>query len=228
MSDEHDFSIGDLVIYKNNQLVAFNKPSGLAVQHDQGDNKSLHALGEIYTKGKLFIIHRLDQPASGVILFAKTPNALVSLNEQFRSRETQKTYLAVVGEMPAEPEGMLVHYLRKDGKQNKSQAYDKPSPGSKRAELSYKHLASSDRYHLLEVNLHTGRHHQIRAQLAAIGCPIKGDVKYGFRRSNRDRSIHLHAWKLNFVHPVSKEKESLQASLPANDPVWDAFGDQLQ
>lgn len=228
MSDEHDFSIGDLVIYKNNQLVAFNKPSGLAVQHDQGDDKSLHSLGEIYTKGKLFIIHRLDQPATGVILFGKTPNALVSLNEQFRSRVTEKTYLAVVGEMPKTPEATLVHYLRKDGEKNKSQAYDKPSPGTKRAELSYRHLFSSERYHLLEIELHTGRHHQIRAQLAAIGCPIKGDVKYGFRRSNKDRSIHLHAWKLNFQHPVSKEAVKLQADLPANDPVWDAFSEQLK
>ncbi len=227
MSDEYDFSIGDLVIYKNNQLIAFNKPSGLAVQHDQEEAKSLHSLGEIYTKGKLFIIHRLDQPATGVILFAKTPNGLVSLNEQFRNRETEKIYLAVVGEMPAEPEATVIHYLRKDGKKNKSHASDKPAPGTKRAELSYKYLASSDRYHLLEIHLHTGRHHQIRAQLAAIGCPIKGDVKYGFRRANRDRSIHLHAWKLNFQHPVSREKVKLQADFPADDPVWEAFSQQL-
>lgn len=227
MPDEHEFSIGDLVIYKNNQLIAFNKPNGLAVQHDQGEEKSLHALGEIYTKGKLFIIHRLDQPATGVILFAKTPNALVSLNEQFRSRETEKTYLAVVGEMPPEPEATIIHYLRKDGKKNKSFASDKPAPGTKRAELSYKHIASSERYHLLQIHLHTGRHHQIRAQLAAIGCPIKGDVKYGFRRSNRDRSIHLHAWKLSFQHPVSREAVLLEADLPAGDPVWEAFGPEL-
>lgn len=223
MPDQHDFSIGDLLIYKNNQLVAFNKPPGLAVQHDKGSEKSLHALGEIYTKGKLDIIHRLDQPASGVILFAKTHNALVSLNEQFRSRETEKTYLAVVGELPKAGEGTLVHYLRKDGRKNKSIAHPEPGDGTKRAELHYRHLASSDRYHLLEIQLYTGRHHQIRAQLAAIGSPIKGDVKYGFRRSNRDRSIHLHAWKLRFQHPVSHETIELIADPPAEDPVWAAF-----
>lgn len=227
MSDTHDFTISDLVIYKNNQLVAFNKPPGLAVQHDKEDQKSLHALGEIYTKGKLFIIHRLDQPAGGVILFAKNPNALVSLNEQFRNRETEKVYLAVVGAEPQEPEGILVHYLRKDGKNNKSYTLDMPEPGSRRAELAYKLLGSSERYHLLEVRLLTGRHHQIRAQLAAIGCPIKGDVKYGFRRANRDRSIHLHAWKLQFNHPVSGETVLLQADPPVGDPVWDAFREQL-
>jgi 23S rRNA pseudouridine1911/1915/1917 synthase len=228
MSDENDFPIGDLVLYKNNQLIAFNKPSGLAVQHDREEEKTLHALGEIYTKSKLFIIHRLDQPATGVILFAKTPNALVSLNEQFRSRQTAKTYLALVGEMPPEPEATIIHYLRKDGKKNKSYAADKPAPGTKRAELSYKYLASSDRYHLLRVQLHTGRHHQIRAQLSAIGCPIKGDVKYGFRRSNRDRSIHLHAWKLSFSHPVSRDSVELVADPPAGDPVWEAFRDKLK
>ena len=223
MSDPQQFSIGDLLIYKNNQLVAFNKPPGLGVQDDKSEQKSLHALGEIYTKGKLFVIHRLDQPASGVILFAKTHNALVALNEQFRDRTTEKTYLAVVGEAPPEKEATLIHYLRKDGRKNISVAGDEATEGAKKAELHYRLLGSSERYHLLEIKLTTGRHHQIRAQLAAIGCPIKGDVKYGFRRSNRDRSIHLHAWKLGFEHPVSKERVELSASPPVGDPVWDAF-----
>lgn len=228
MSDEHPFSIGDLLLYKNNQLLAFNKPPGFAVQDDQSGQKSLHALGEIYAKSTLHVIHRLDQPSSGAILFAKTHGALVSLNEQFRQRTIEKTYLAVVGVAPAETSANLVHYLRKDGRKNISRVATDESGGAKRAELEYRLLASSERYHLLEVKLLTGRHHQIRAQLSAIGSPIKGDVKYGFRRSNRDRSIHLHAWKLGFTHPVSNESVSLTAPLPAGDPVWDAFRDQLK
>ncbi|MEZ4995787.1 MAG: RNA pseudouridine synthase [Saprospiraceae bacterium] len=228
MSDQHDFSIGDLILYKNNQLAAFNKPPGIGVQDDESDNKSLHTLAEIYVKSKLSVIHRLDQPASGVVLFAKTHGALVSLNEQFRDRSTEKIYLAVVGERPEEDSGVLVHYLRKDGRRNISRAVDDSESGAKKAELEYRLLGSSERYHLLEIRLHTGRHHQIRAQLAAIGCSIKGDVKYGFRRSNRDRSIHLHAWKLSFNHPVSGEKETLTAPLPTGDPVWDAFRDLLE
>lgn len=228
MSDQHEFSIGDLLLYKNNQLVAFNKPPGIGVQHDGSDNKSLHALGEIYVKSKLNVIHRIDQPASGVVLFAKTHGALVSLNEQFRDRTTEKIYLAVVGERPAEEEGMLTHYLRKDGRKNVSRADDEPTDGAKKAELTYRLLGSSERYHLLEIRLKTGRHHQIRAQLAAIGSPIKGDVKYGFRRSNRDRSIHLHAWKLAFRHPTSGEQVQLTAPPPEGDPVWDAFASILK
>ena len=228
MSDQHDFSIGDLILYKNNQLAAFNKPPGIGVQDDESDNKSLHTLAEIYVKSKLSVIHRLDQPASGVVLFAKTHGALVSLNEQFRDRSTEKIYLAGVGERPEEDSGVLVHYLRKDGRRNISRAVDDSESGAKKAELEYRLLGSSERYHLLEIRLHTGRHHQIRAQLAAIGCSIKGDVKYGFRRSNRDRSIHLHAWKLSFNHPVSGEKETLTAPLPTGDPVWDAFRDLLE
>lgn len=227
MPDQAPFLIGDLQIYKNNQLVAFNKPPGLSVQTEAGDQKSLHALGEIYTKSKLHLIHRLDQPASGVILFAKTHQALVALNEQFRNRQTEKVYLAVVGQAPPAPEATLIHYLRKDGRQNRSYAQEEPAADAKPAELHYRLLGSSERYHLLEIHLTTGRHHQIRAQLAAIGCPIKGDVKYGFRRANRDRSIHLHAWKLSFLHPVSKEKVVLTADLPSGEPLWDAFRQYL-
>ena len=174
------------------------------------------------------MIHRIDQPASGVVLFAKTHNALVALNEQFRNRETDKVYLAVVGERPKEEQGHLVHYLRKNGRKNISRASEEQSEGAKKAELEYRLLGSSERYHLLEIHLKTGRHHQIRAQLAAIGCPIKGDVKYGFRRSNRDRSIHLHAWKLSFRHTFSGEQVTLQAPPPVDDPVWDAFQDLVK
>ncbi len=220
---QEEFQIGSLVLYKNNQLIAFNKPAGLPVQPDKTGDKALINLAEIYCKSKLHLIHRLDRPASGVALFARTPGALASLNEQFRLREVEKTYLAAVQEKPPKEADTLVHFLKKNPRNNRSQVFDTEQPGSKRAELSYRYLGGSDHYHLLEVRLHSGRHHQIRAQLAAIGCPIKGDVRYGSRRGNRDRSIHLHAWKLRFRHPVSGEWEEVAAPLPAEDPVWQAF-----
>lgn len=220
---EYDYRIGDLVLFKTNQFIAFNKPSGLPVQEDKTGDRSLSNLAEIYTKSKVHLVHRLDRPASGLVLFAQTESALRELNEQFRERLVLKTYLAVVGEAPPEPEGELVHYLRKDGRRNRTQALPEKTPGAKRGVLRYRLTGSIDNYHLLEIELQTGRHHQIRAQLAAIGCPIKGDVKYGFRRGNRDRSIHLHAWKLAFNHPVTGDRIELTAPPPA-DPVWEAFG----
>lgn len=223
--DTPDIRIGDWVLYKNNQLVAFNKPAGIPVQADPTGDKPLIDLAEIYTQSKLHLIHRLDRPASGVVLFAKTHGALVSLNEQFKQRQVRKIYLAVVGQKPPKDEDTLVHYV-KAGDNNRAMAYDTESPKSQRAELHYRLLTGSDNYYLLEVEIITGRHHQIRAQLAAIGCPIKGDVKYGFKRGNRDRSIHLHAWKLQFTHPVSQEPVTLVAPLP-EDPVWDFFSEWL-
>ena len=222
-----EFPIGALVLYKNNQLIAFNKPTGLPVQGDKTGDTALSNLGEIYCKSKLFLIHRLDRPASGVTLFAKTPGALASLNEQFRLRQVEKVYLAAVQERPPKDEDTLVHYLKKNGRTNRTQVFDEEQAGSKKAELSYRYLGSTDYYHLLETRLHTGRHHQIRAQLAAIGCPIKGDVKYGAKRGNPGRSIHLHAWKLRFRHPVSGEWEEVVAPLPEEDPVWQAFRETL-
>jgi 23S rRNA pseudouridine1911/1915/1917 synthase len=218
-----EFDIGELVLYKNNQLIAFNKPAGLPVATDKTGDKAMDQLGEIYCKSKLGLVHRLDRPASGVVLFARSENALAHLNEQFRERQVEKVYLAAVANRPEAMEGKLIHYLRRDGRKNKTIAYSDPQKDAKRAELSYRYLDSSDHYHLLEIRLHTGRHHQIRAQLADIGCPIKGDVKYGFRRSNPDRSIHLHAWKLTFHHPVSNQEETITAPLPPQDPVWNAF-----
>lgn len=218
-----EFDIGELVIYKNNQLIAFNKPAGLPVTSDKTGDKAMDQLGEIYCQSKLGLVHRLDRPASGAVLFARNESALAQLNEQFRERQVEKVYLAAVGNRPTEMDGQLVHYLRRDGRQNKAIAFPGPKKGAKRAELSYRYLESSDHYHLLEIRLHTGRHHQIRAQLADIGCPIKGDVKYGFRRGNPDRSIHLHAWKLSFKHPVSGQPETVTAPLPQEDPVWSAF-----
>lgn len=218
-----EFSIGDLVLYKNNQLIAFNKPPNVPIQDDKSKDKSLLNLGEIYAKSKLHLIHRLDRPATGVVLFAKTPGALIALNEQFQQRTIRKIYLAVVKEMPPQTEGTLVHYLSKNARQNRSIASETETPDSKRAELKYAYRKSIDNYHLLEIELITGRHHQIRAQLSAIGCPIKGDDKYGFKRANPDRSIHLHAWKLGFVHPTTGETEEIIAPVPTEDPVWDAF-----
>lgn len=218
-----EFRIGDIALYKNNQLIAFNKPPALPVQEDKTGDKTLLNLAEIYAKSKLYVIHRIDRPASGIVLFAKNTAALVHLNEQFQRREVKKVYLAVVGAMPPEKEGVLIHYLKKNQRLNRSIASEEETPGSDRAELRYKLIGHSDNYHLLEIELITGRHHQIRAQLAAIGCPIKGDVKYGFRRGNRDRSIHLHAWKLQFRHPVSGEIEEITAP-PPDDPLWKVDG----
>jgi len=214
---------GDLVLYKNNQLIALNKPAGLPVQPDPTGDTSLHQLAEIYCQHPVHVVHRLDRPATGVVLFAKNKKALAALNEQFRQRAVGKTYLAVVEQAPPEPAGTLEHLLLKDGRTNKTRVVPAGTPGAKPARLQYRLLGSGDRYHLLEVELLTGRHHQIRAQLSALGCPIKGDVKYGARRSNRDRSIHLHAWKLRFRHPVSLEVEEVVAPLPQDDNLWAAL-----
>jgi 23S rRNA pseudouridine1911/1915/1917 synthase len=222
-NEENAFDIGERVVYKNNQLIAFNKPAGLPVTQDKTGDKSMEQLGEIYCKSRLGLIHRLDRPASGLVLFARNERALAELNEQFKSRQIEKVYLAAVAQRPLDDEGRLVHYLKRDGRSNKSQITAPSDKSGKRAELYYRYRTSSERYHLLEIQLQTGRHHQIRAQLAAIGCPIKGDVKYGFRRSNRDRSIHLHAWKLQFRHPVSGEQVRILAPLPSQDPVWQGF-----
>jgi 23S rRNA pseudouridine1911/1915/1917 synthase len=218
--------IGDMVLEKNNQFIAFNKPAGLPVQADKTGDKPLIDLAEIYTKSKLYLVHRLDRPASGLVVFAKTKTMVGSLTDQFKERSVHKTYLAVVKDLPKEPQGTLRHFLQKNQKNNRSNTTESETGGDL-SELQYRVLGSSDNYHLLEVQLITGRHHQIRAQLAAIGCPIKGDVKYGARRSNRDRSIHLHAWKLGFQHPVSGEQVELTAPLP-DDAVWKAFGGVLK
>lgn len=218
-----DLNIGDLVLYKNNQLIAFNKPAGITAQADKTKDKSLLDFAEIYTKSRIHLIHRIDRPASGLVLFAKTKSALSSLNQQFQERSVDKVYLAVVPNLPESPSGQLQHFLVKNGRTNKSYVTQAEQAAAKEAILDYKVLGSIDNYHLLEIKLQTGRHHQIRAQLAALNNPIKGDVKYGAKRSNKDRSIHLHSWKLAFDHPHSGERVQLQADLPA-DPVWDAFG----
>lgn len=217
-------NIGSIIIYKNNHLIGFNKPPTLTVQSDKTGDKALIDLAEIYCKSKLSLIHRLDRPASGIVLFSKSDKATRSLNAQFQERKVQKKYLAVVKNKPDEPSGSLVHYQRKDQKNNRTSAFEKEVAHSKLATLNFRLIGSIDNYHLLEIDLISGRHHQIRSQLSAIGCPIKGDVKYGFSRGNKNRAIHLHAWKLSFDHPVSGERVNLVAELP-DDPVWNAFGE---
>ena len=174
--------------------------------------------GNVY----LGIPHRLDRPTSGIVVYAKTEKALIRLNEAFRGSGVRKTYWAVVDNMPRKPESTLIHYIVRNSANNKSVAYPKEIKGSKIARLDYKLIGTSDKYYLLEIALHTGRHHQIRAQLAAIGLHIKGDLKYGFPRSNPDGGIHLHARKIVFIHPVKKEEVTIVAP-PPHDPVWDYF-----
>lgn len=217
-----DIKIGNLVLYKNNQLIAFQKPAGLLVQPDKSKAKSLLELGEIYTKSKLHLIHRIDRPVSGVVLFAKTARALQVLNQQFADRQVNKNYLALVRKGTLDTTGELVHYIEKMSKVNKAIAHKTPQPNAKKGALTYQLIGASDHYSLLEVSLQSGRYHQIRAQLAAIGHPIKGDVKYGFKRSNPDRSISLHAWKLQFKHPVTNETTLIVAPPPAIAP-WNSF-----
>ena len=213
-------NIGDCIIYNNNQLIAVNKPAGIASQPEPSGEKSMLDLLEIYCKHKLYVVHRLDRPASGILLFAKNKQAVARLHEQFKMRHVAKTYLAVVGQKPAHEHGELRHFLKYDTKKKKTFVVE-PITGQE-ATLQYRWVDSSEKLFLLEVDLQTGRQHQIRAQLAAVGLPIRGDDKYGFKRGNKDRSIQLHAWKLSFKHPISEQEVHLVAPLPLL-PVWDAF-----
>ena len=219
------------VLYEDNHIIAVNKSSSEIVQGDKTGDQPLSETIKLYLKEKynkpgdvfLGVVHRLDRPVSGVVLFAKTSKALTRLNEMFRTQEVKKTYWAIVKEKPEQPEGRLEHYLTRNEKQNKSMAYDKPRSDAKKAALSYRMIAQSDTYYLLEVQLETGRHHQIRCQLAKMGCPIKGDLKYGFPRSNPNGGISLHARSVEFIHPVSKEFIQLTAPLPTDDKLWQAM-----
>lgn len=215
--------ISDLILEKNNQYIAFNKPGNMPVQEDKTEDKSLANIASAYAKKTVFVVHRIDRPASGVVVFAKTKGAVQHMNEQLRNRSVKKIYLAIVKNKPEKEADNLVHFLLKNQKSNKTSIVTEDKKGAKRAELKYKVINKSDNYFLLEIELITGRHHQIRAQLAAIGCPIKGDVKYGARRSNKNRSIHLHAWKMAFAHPVTEENVEIIAPVPSDDPVWAAM-----
>jgi len=219
------------VLFEDNHIIAVNKSSSEIVQGDKTGDQPLSETIKLYLKEKynkpgdvfLGVVHRLDRPVSGVVLFAKTSKALTRLNEMFRTQEIKKTYWAIVKEKPEKPEARLEHYLTRNEKQNKSMAYDKPRSDAKKAALSYRMIAQSDTYYLLEVQLETGRHHQIRCQLAKMGCPIKGDLKYGFPRSNPNGGISLHARSVEFIHPVSKEFIQLTAPLPTDDKLWQAM-----
>ncbi len=220
-------NIGDWVLEKNNQFIAFNKPAGLPVQEDKTGDTSLLRLAEIYTKKKIFLCNRIDRPASGIVLFAKTKAGLESINKQFQFRTIDKTYLCIVEKKPAKEQDSLNHWIEKNGKINKSFIVPEKTDKSAEARLDYKLIGSSDRYFLMEIQLHTGKHHQIRCQMAHIGSIIKGDVKYGARRSNKDKSIHLHAWKTTVTHPISKKKILLEAPLPQGDSLWDYFAKEF-
>ena len=219
-----------IVVYEDNHIIVVNKTSSEIVQGDKTGDTPLSEMVKQYLKekynkpGNVFIgvTHRLDRPISGLVVFAKTSKALPRLNEMFRNGEVKKTYWAIVKECPKETEGELVHYLVRNEKQNKSYAYDKEVKNSKKAVLHYKLIGHSQNYYLLEVDLKTGRHHQIRCQLAKMGCPIKGDLKYGSPRSNPDGSICLHARTVQFVHPVSKEMIRLTAPVPEGN-LWNGF-----
>lgn len=222
------------VLYEDNHIIIVSKQSGEIVQGDKTGDTTLAETVALYLKekyakpGNVFVgvTHRLDRPVSGVVVLAKTSKALGRMNEMFRAGSVDKRYLAIVKNKPSKPSGELVNWLVRNEKQNRSYAYDKEVPNSKRAVLRYTLLASSVNYHLLEIELETGRHHQIRCQLAKLGCPIKGDLKYGAERSNPDGSISLHAYHITFEHPVSHVMIDVKAPLP-QDSLWQSFSSEL-
>lgn len=218
------------VLYEDNHLIAINKPNNLLVQSDTTGDKALEQLVKEYIQEKyqkpgeafLGVVHRIDRPVSGVVLFARTSKALERLNKIFSEREVKKIYWAIVKNKPEKEQAVLEHYIFRNQQQNKSYAYPKEVKDSRLARLAYHLLASSDRYHLLEIDLETGRHHQIRCQLAHIGCPIRGDLKYGYDRSNPGGGINLHSRALRFVHPVKNTTIEILAG-PPDEPLWNAF-----
>lgn len=216
------------ILYEDNHIVLVNKRVGDITQGDKTGDTPLSEIVKEYLKEKynkpgnvfLGVVHRLDRPTSGVIVFARTSKALERLNKMLREKLLKKTYWAVVKNTPPKAKDTLIHYLKKNPKNNKSTTFSKPTDGAKRAVLHYQIRKELDNYTLLEIDLETGRHHQIRAQLAAIGSPIKGDLKYGFNRSNTNGGIHLHARKIEFIHPVTKDKIVAIAPVPKDDIIW--------
>ena len=218
------------VVYEDNHIIIVFKQSGEIVQGDKTGDRPLSETVKEYIRAKyhkpgnvfLGVVHRLDRPVAGLVVFARTSKALARLNEMFRKGDIHKTYWAITKNMPKEPQATLTNWIVRNERQNKSYAYDREVPDSKKALLSYRVIGHTDHYHLLEVHLMTGRHHQIRCQLAHIGCPIKGDLKYGAQRSNPDGSISLLSHEMTFVHPVSKETIHVVAPLP-DDNLWRAL-----
>lgn len=225
----HSTSQNLQVLHEDNHLIIVNKRPGDIVQGDKTGDMPLSEVVKEYIKIKhdkpgnvyLGVVHRLDRPTSGIVVFAKTSKALPRLNKLFKEKDAKKTYWAIVRNAPPKQQDQLVHYMKRNPKQNKSYAHINEVPDSKKAILEYRLGKELNNYFLLEIDLQTGRHHQIRSQLSSIGCPIKGDLKYGFDRSNKDGSIHLHSRKLSFIHPVKKEKLEIIAP-PPKDPIWDA------
>lgn len=220
-----------LPLYEDNHIIIVSKRSGEIVQGDKTGDEPLSETVKQYIKEKyhkpgnvfLGVVHRLDRPVWGLVVFAKTSKALTRLNKMFKEGQVHKTYWAITKNAPPEEEGVLTDWLVRNERQNKSYAHPQEVPNAKKAVLKYRVIAHSDRYHLIEVNLLTGRHHQIRCQLANMGCAIKGDLKYGAPRSNPDGSISLLARRITFVHPVSKENIVVEAPLPPNDKLWEAL-----
>lgn len=218
------------VLHEDNHIIVVNKRVGDIVQGDKTGDKPLSEVVKEYIKDKydkpgnvyLGVVHRLDRPTSGIVVFARTSKALSRLNETFKNKENQKTYWAVVKNRPPKESDTLIHFLTRNPKNNTSKAHIKEVPNSKKSSLSYKIFKKLDNYFALEIDLHTGRHHQIRCQLTAIGCPIKGDLKYGFNRSNPDGGIHLHARKLVLQHPTTKETLTFTAPTPS-DSIWNSI-----
>jgi 23S rRNA pseudouridine1911/1915/1917 synthase len=218
------------ILFEDNHLIVINKQSGEIVQGDKTGDEPLSETVKKYIKtkynkpGDVFLgtPHRIDRPTSGIVIFAKTSKSLARLNKMFQQKEIQKTYWAIVKNEPPQKEATLIHFLKKNEAKNKSVAKLQDFDGAKRAELTYKVIHQFQQYFLLEILPKTGRHHQIRVQLASIGCPIKGDLKYGFSRSNKDASISLHARKIAFIHPVQKELLEITAPAPSNDVMWNA------
>jgi 23S rRNA pseudouridine1911/1915/1917 synthase len=222
------------VLYEDNHIIAVNKDTGELVQGDKTGDKTLADEVKEYIKRKykkpgdvfLGIVHRIDRPTSGVVLFARTSKALTRLNQMFADKEIKKTYWAIVDARPPTESGRLVHWMKKNEEKNKSNVFDKCKGSAKEAIMNYKLIVSFTNYHLLEVDLETGRHHQIRGQLARIGCHIKGDLKYGAKRSNPDGGISLHSRAISFIHPVKKEPITITAT-PPEDNLWNEFMQSL-
>lgn len=221
------------ILYEDNHLIIVNKPFNVLAQGDETGDSTIGDSVKAYIKEKynkprevfLGIVHRIDRPVSGVLIMARTGKALERMSQLFKDKSVKKTYWAITKNKPPQPSGTLTHYLWKDSKQRKSYAYTHPYKEAKLCTLDYSLLLSSDHYHLLEINPHTGRHHQIRVQLSTMGCPIKGDIKYGAERTNREGYIHLHARSVTFMHPVKKEWITVTAPVP-NDSLWQWFEQQ--
>lgn len=224
------------ILYEDNHIIVINKHAGELVQADAQGTTSLEDEIKRFIRrrdnkpGDVFlgVVHRIDRPVSGAVLFAKTSKALVRLNEMIRRGEIDKRYWAIVEALPQAEQGTLTHYIERNGKTNRSHAYSSPRGDAKLARLEYRLLAGSNNYYLLEVHLLTGRHHQIRTQLSKIGCPIKGDLKYGAKRSNPDGGICLHSHSISFIHPVRKEPLCVTAPVPAADNLWNFFAESVK